>query len=188
MPVTEPISRNSVTSKHLNIGKQGGSTVGSGAGGASGGVSTGASEILAHYGIDTAQTLVIPSGAFPANYPLNKLDFPQVLKSSTDVTLPPFRYQATTAKDVQISLYIECDVNANLDRHVLHLFRRNDVSTEVARQIVSVVDGATLSLTINEAIRLSVDDQLEIGVSVHNNSVANQNFVINAGQIKIKAV
>lgn len=188
MPVTEPISRNSLTSKHLNVGKKGSTTTASGGGSTGGATSTGGSETLAHYGIETAQTLVIPSGAFPANYPLNKLDFPQVLKSSTDVTLLPFRYQATTAKDVQISVYIECDVNANLDRHVLHVFRRNDVSVEVARQVVSVVDGTSLSLTINEAIRLSVDDQLEIGVSVHNNSVTNQNFVINAGQVKIKAV
>jgi hypothetical protein len=186
MPVTEPISRNSLTSKHLNIGKKGGATTAS-SGGASGGTGNAANEILAHYGIETAQTLVIPNGAFPVNYPLNKLNFPQVLKSSTDVTLLPFRYQATTAKDVQISVYIECAVNANLDRHVLHVFRRNDVSVEVARQVVPVVDGATLSLTINETIRLSVDDQLEIGVSVHNNSVTNQNFVINVGQVKIKA-
>ena len=187
MPVTEPIQRNGITSKHLNTGKKGGSTTASG--GASGGTSvgTGANEILAHYGIETAQTLVIPNGAFPTNYPLNKLDFPQVLKSSTDATLLPFRYQATTAKDVQISVYIECAVNANLDRHVLHVFRRNDVSIEVARQIVSVLDGTTLTLTINEAIRLSLNDEIEIGVSVHNSSVANQNFVINAGQVKIKA-
>jgi hypothetical protein len=187
MPVTEPISRNSLTSKHLNIGKKGGSTTASGGGSAGGAAGIGTNEILAHYGIETAQTLVIPNGAFPVNYPLNKLNFPQVLKSSTDVTLLPFRYQATTAKDVQISVYIECAVNANLDRHVLHVFRRNDVSVEVAHQTVAVVDGATLSLTINETIRLSVDDQIEIGVSVHNNSVTNQNFVINVGQVKIKA-
>jgi hypothetical protein len=187
MPVTEPIPRNAITEKHLNTGKKGGGSTASGGGRTGGATSTSASEILAHYGIETVQTLVIPNGAFPANYPLNKLNFPQVLKSSTDVTLLPFRYQATTAKDVQISVYIECDVNANLDRHILHVFRRNDVSVEVARQVVSVVDGATLSLTINEAIRLSVDDQLEIGVSVHNASVTNQNFVINAGQIKVKA-
>lgn len=188
MPVTEPISRNAITEKHLNIGKKVGATTASGGASAGGGTGNAASEILTHYGIETAQTLVIPNGAFPANYPLNKLDFPQVLKSSADVTLLPFRYQATTAKDVQISVYIECDVNANLDRHVLHVFRRNDISVEVARQVVSVVDGATLSLTINEAIRLSANDELEIGVSVHNNSVTNQNFVINAGQVKIKAV
>lgn len=187
MPVTEPISRNALTAKHLNIGKKGGVSTASGGASSGGGTGTGASEILAHYGIDTAQTLGITNGAFPANYPLNKLNFPQVLKSSSDVTLLPFRYQATTAKDVQISVYIECDVNANLDRHVLHVFRRNDVSVEVARQTVAVVDGSTLTLTISEAIRLSVDDQLEVGVSVHNNSVSNQNFVINAGQVKIKA-
>ncbi len=186
MPVNEPIARNSITDKHLNIGKRGSGA--SATASSSGNGSNVGSTILAHYGIETAQNLVITNGTFPTNYPLKKLNFPLVLKESADVTLAHWRYTSTTVRDVIVTAFIECNLNAALERHVLHIFRKHDTATDIARQIVAVVDGTTLTLSVTAQMRLWADDELFVGVSVLNKTGANATLVVSGGQVKVVAV
>jgi hypothetical protein len=184
MPVTEPLNRNSVTIKHLNIGKRGGGVSGSG-GGSGGSASAG---IIVQYGIETSQTFSIPTGVYPISYPINTLDFPKEIKPSNDVTLAPFLYKSVFEGVMEITAFVEIEEQSDLERHVLHILRKQDTQVDVARQYIAVKKGTKLVLEITTRVRLLLDDEISIAVSVANIGATPNTLTINSGQVKISSV